>query len=126
MDYTPTAYPSGMPDPQREAARRRGHEIFDPIVEPLLKMPDVDVGRMFGSEGVRIRGKVFAFLGFDGTLMAKLPTARIDDLVQAGTARRMIMKGRPLREWVEVGTDQAEAWAGIIHDARAFLDEITP
>jgi len=115
-----------MPDAEREAARRRGHEIFDPIVEPLLKMPDVDVGRMFGSEGVRIRGKVFAFLGFNGTLMAKLPTARIDDLVQAGTARRMIMKGRPLREWVEVGTDQAEAWAGIIHDARAFLDEITP
>ncbi|WP_272949044.1 hypothetical protein [Microbacterium sp. RG1] len=24
-----------MPDPQREAARRRGHEIFDPIVESL-------------------------------------------------------------------------------------------
>ncbi|MDQ1205382.1 hypothetical protein QE377_001741 [Microbacterium sp. SORGH_AS 862] len=126
MDYTPAAYSAGMPDPQREAARRRGHEIFDPIVEPLLAEPDVDVGRMFGSEGVRIRGKVFAFLGFDGTLMAKLPSARIDALVGAGVARRMVMKGRPLREWVEVDTDRGDAWPEIVRDAYAFLDEITP
>lgn len=126
MDYTPAAYAAGMPDPQREAARRRGHAIFDPIVEPLLAMTDVDVGRMFGSEGVRIRGKVFAFLGFDGTLMAKLPSARIDELVGSGVARRMVMRGRPLREWVEVDTDRADAWPEIVHDAYAFLDEITP
>lgn len=126
MDYTPAAYSAGMPDPQREAARRRGHEIFDPIVEPLLEMPDVDVGRMFGSEGVRIRGKVFAFLGFDGTLMAKLPSARIDALVAAGVGRRMVMKGRPLREWIEVGIDRGSAWPEIVRDAYAFLDEITP
>lgn len=126
MDYTPAAYASGMPDPQREDARRRGHEIFDPLVEPLLAMPDVDMGRMFGSEGIRIRGKVFAFLGFDGTLMAKLPESRIDDLVETGVAERMVMKGRPLREWVEVGRDRTDAWPGVLRDAYSFVDEITP
>jgi hypothetical protein len=28
---------------------------------------------MFGSEGLRIRGKVFAFVGFAGGLVVKIP-----------------------------------------------------
>ena len=42
---------------------------------------------MFGSEGLRIRGKVFAFIASGGELLVKVPEARADELVAAGTAR---------------------------------------
>ncbi len=57
----------------RDEARRRAHDLFDPIAERWLQIDGVDIGRMFGSEGLRIRGKIFAFVGFDGDLMLKLP-----------------------------------------------------
>jgi len=37
------------------------------------------------------------------------------------------MRGRPLREWVEVPTDAGPAaWAELIDEARTFVDAITP
>jgi hypothetical protein len=76
------------------AALARGHEIFDPIAQTYLGRDGVDVGRMFASEGLRIRGKNFAFLGFEGDLMLKLPAARTTELVDAGDAERVVMRGR--------------------------------
>ncbi len=35
---------------------------------------------MFGVEGVRVRGKVFACVGYDSDLLLKLPRDRIDEL----------------------------------------------
>jgi TfoX/Sxy family transcriptional regulator of competence genes len=109
----------------REAVAR-AHEIFDPIAQSCLEHEDVDIGRMFGSDGLRVRGKVFAFVGFEGGLMLKLPEARIDELVAAGSAERMVMRGREMREWATVDQARADAWAPLTAEAYAFLDEITP
>ena len=53
------------------AAQERAHAIFDPIAEGYLERPDVDIGPMFGSEGLRVRGKVFAFVGYRGAAHAQ-------------------------------------------------------
>lgn len=116
-------YGVGMTD---DAAVRRAHEIFDPIAQEYLARPGVDIGPMFGSEGLRIRGKVFAFVGYRGSAMMKLPAPRIDELEAAGTAERMQMRGRPMREWVIVGPDAADHWPRLVAEAFAFVDEITP
>lgn len=100
--------------------------MFDPIAATYLERPGVDIGPMFGSEGLRIRGKVFAFVGYRGSLIAKVPERRADELVAAGDAERMEMRGRAMREWVLVGPDRADAWAGVTAEAFAFVDEITP
>jgi hypothetical protein len=113
------------PPPDR-AAVERAHAIFDPIAATYLERPDVDIGPMFGSEGLRIRGKVFAFVGYRGSLIAKVPERRADELVAAGEAERMEMRGRSMREWVLVGPDRADAWPGVTAEAFAFVDEITP
>jgi TfoX/Sxy family transcriptional regulator of competence genes len=104
----------------------RGHEIFDPIAERYLEMPDVDMGRMFASEGLRIRGKIFSLISFDGQLMLKLPAARTVELVEAGDAERVEMAGRAMREWVFVPADKAALWDPLVGEAFAYLDEITP
>ena len=76
------------------------YAVFDPIVAEYTTRDDVELGRMFGSEGLSVRGKVFAFVGFSGGLFAKLPEARVGELIAAGDAEPAVMRDRPMREWV--------------------------
>ncbi|SDP19288.1 hypothetical protein SAMN04487788_2474 [Microbacterium testaceum StLB037] len=108
-------------------ATARGREIFDPIAERQCDLPGVDIGRIFGTEGLRIRAKVFAFVVHSGSLVVKLPEERVGEIVDEGIAGPMIMRGRPLREWAEVPVDAGAArWNQLIDEARAFVDAITP
>lgn len=112
--------------PADEVAHDRAHAIFDPITQEYLARPGVDIGPMFGSEGLRIRGKIFAFVGYRGALVVKVPEARADELVADGTAERMVMRERPMREWVLVTPDAADRWAPVTAEAFAYVDELTP
>lgn len=100
--------------------------VFDDIAAEYMVLPGVDIGPMFGSEGLRIRGKVFAFMGYRSGLIAKLPESRVTALEQTGRAERMTMRGRAMREWVFVGTDAVDLWPDVVAEAYAFVDEITP
>ena len=113
-------------EPTVEAAKRRAHEILDPIADELLARPGVDIGAMFGSEGLRIRGKVFAFVSFQGALALKLPAERVDELDGDDGMQRMVMRERPMREWLTVPVHAAERWPGLVDEAYAFVDDITP
>lgn len=105
----------------------RAHALFDPIAERYLQRPDVDIGAMFGSQGLRVRGKVFAFVGHLGGLVVKVPEARAGELVAEGAAQRMVMRDRPMREWLTVDVEAGEQrWSELIGEAFAYLDEITP
>ncbi len=108
------------------AAQEHAHAIFDPIVDRLLRLDDVDLGPMFGVTGVRVRGKVFACIGYDADLMLKIPQSRADELEAEGIARRVVMQGRAMREWVFVDASHASLWEGLADEAHAFVDAITP
>jgi hypothetical protein len=108
-------------------AMARGREVFDPIAERHCARPGVDIGPMFGTRGLRVRGKVYAFVVHDGSLVVKLPEQRVGDVVAAGEARPMIMRDRPMREWAEVPLDAGAArWEQYVEEARVFVDAITP
>lgn len=109
-----------------EAAQRRAHAIFDPIATEFLGRPGVDIGPMFGSEGLRIRGKIFALVDYDGELMMKIPEGRADELVTEGSVERVEMRGRRMREWVVVKPDAGDRWRPLMAEAFAYVDEITP
>ncbi|MET0467785.1 MAG: TfoX/Sxy family protein [Aeromicrobium sp.] len=110
-------------DPRRDAA----HARLEELAAELLALPGVDWGRMFGTIGLRVRGKVFAVAAHAGGLMIKVPEAHADDLVDGGVASRMVMAGRPRREWVLVpdGTGD-EVWAEQLGAAYTYVDSITP
>lgn len=103
-----------------------GRAVFDDLCAEHLARPGVDIGPMFGSEGLRIRGKVYAFMGFRGALIAKLPEARVSELEATGRAERMVMRERAMREWVLVGPDAVDLWPVVADEALAFVDAITP
>ncbi|MEF2975890.1 hypothetical protein [Subtercola sp. YIM 133946] len=106
----------------------KARAAFDSIAAGLLERPGVDIGPMFGSEGLRIRGKVFAFVGSRGALVVKVPAARADELAAepARVVERMVMRQRELREWVTAGPGATERWAPLIAEAFAYVDSITP
>ena len=108
-------------------AMQRAHEIFDPIAADHLARPGVDIGPMFGTEGLRVRGKVYAFVEHQGGLIVKVPRARADELAATGAAERMVMREREMREWVTVmPTADPERWRSLIDEAHDFVDELTP
>ncbi len=43
-----------------------------------------------------------------------------------GVAKRMVMRGREMREWLTVDRGEHDRWAPLIAEAYAYLDEITP
>lgn len=103
--------------------RARGLERLEQVTTELRERSDVAVGRMFGSEGYSVRGKLFAFVATDGRLVVKLPEERIEEL----QLDNMVMRGRPMREWAVVPyADGVDRWASITVEAHAYLDEITP
>jgi hypothetical protein len=82
---------------------RTPEQLWAPIVKDQLSERGVTSGTGFGTnEGLRVSGKIFAML-VRGELVVKLPKDRVDELVDAGAARRFDAgKGRPI-EGVGVG-----------------------
>ncbi|WP_353828094.1 hypothetical protein [Agromyces sp. SYSU T0242] len=101
-------------------ARARGRERLATAAADLIDRPDVSVGRMFGSEGYSVRGKLFAFVERGGDLVVKLPEARIAELA----LQPMVMRGRPMRERAVVPCARESEWSSIAGDAFAYVDEL--
>lgn len=103
--------------------RAEGRARFDALAPDHLVQPDVAISKMFGSEALSVRGKMFAFAANDGCLVVKLSEDRIAEL----RLDNMVMRGRPMREWAKVPlADGIERWRSIADEAHAFVDEITP
>ena len=112
-----------MADDAREIAQER----LDDLANDYLSRPGVDWGRMFGSMGLRVRGKVFAVAAYRGGLMVKIPAGRADELVTSGAATKIVMAGSERREWVLMpNSADSEAWCELLAEAYADVDEISP
>lgn len=113
-------------------SRRRekpNQALFAAIAEGFDDEFGVDTGTMFRSPGLRVDGKVFAFLGHDGGLIVKLPEERARLLVDEGTAVRVTMGTRSMREWVAFpaqGDDAATLtlWRRMARQARTYVDSL--
>jgi len=67
---------------------RTPEQLWDPIAKAQLATRGVTAGTGFGrTEGLRITGKIFAMLVGD-ELVVKFPKERVDELVDAGVAKR--------------------------------------
>jgi hypothetical protein len=113
-----------MPD---DGAYPAGAATLRRIVDAWPEDRRVVPGRMFTGEGVKVDGRLFAFVGRAGDLMATLPEHRVRGLIGAGAGQPVVMGTRTMREWVRVarGADDG-AWSGIIEEAYAFVEGAAP
>ena len=101
---------------------RTPEQLWEPIARDQLAKRGVTGGTGFGTnEGLRVSGKIFAML-VRVDLVVKLPRGRVDELVEAGAARRFDAgKGRPMKEWASVPASASRRWKGLVEEARTFV-----
>lgn len=125
------------PKPPREPAadvsrerRAAGQRILDALAPNYLARPDVTCARMFGSHGLAVRGKFFAFIGRDGQLILKLPAAQAATLLAEGRAAPVTIGPRQMREWVGIPLPatagaRSHEWRRLLAHAHRYLLELT-
>lgn len=104
---------------------KNADELFEDLIKVFVGDSKVSRSKMFGSPGLKIRGKVFAFL-MKGQLILKLPKERVDELVAAKAGDHfghMFAPDdwRPMKEWVDLKQDSKKEWLTFAKEARDFV-----
>jgi hypothetical protein len=101
-----------------------GEERFESVVDELVAEAGVTPpagGGGFGRSALRVDGRIFAMF-VRGTMVVKLPKARVDELVHTGCGVRFdANKGTPMKEWFSVGPGAVADWAALAREALAFV-----
>jgi hypothetical protein len=95
---------------------------FAPVVAALTKLPDVTYGgKGFGSSGLKVGGKLFAMIASKGSFVAKLPRARVDELVRARQGTYFDPgHGRLMKEWIALAVPPAR-WLALAREAHRYV-----
>jgi TfoX/Sxy family transcriptional regulator of competence genes len=88
--------------------------------DPRVDAPEVAGAKGFGSKGLKVARKLFAFAS-KGRLVLKLPELRVDELVSSGKGRRFEpAPGRVMKEWVAVDQGARSDWLRLAREALDF------
>jgi hypothetical protein len=99
--------------------------VFAPVAAAFARDASVSAGRLMASYGLRVDGKIFA-MSWRGRLVAKLPRARVDALVDSGNGDRFDPgHGRLMKEWISVAEGD-EDWLALAREAYAFVKAGAP
>ncbi|MFG2005337.1 hypothetical protein ACGFNU_39940 [Spirillospora sp. NPDC048911] len=104
-------------------------DLLDQVAEDFSGDRDVAMATMFRNPGLRVGGKIFAFLGHDGQLIVKLPKGRVADFLSAGTAEEVVMGKRTMREWIEFPAQEDHVatlalWRSVAQEAHEYVDSL--
>lgn len=112
----------------RRQQRARGQAVLDALAVDVLPLPGVERAALFGSSGLRVHGKVFAFVGTEGGLIVKVLAARASALIADGMATPVRIGRNPAREWIEVpvpsSSDDTDHWRDLLDEAYRFVAEL--
>ncbi len=102
-------------------------ERFAAVVGELAGQAGVETPeggrRRFGSDALKVNGSIFAMLT-GGSLVVKLPRHRVDALIADGAGAPFESgKGRPMKEWLRVATDDQETWLALAREALDFVGD---
>jgi hypothetical protein len=90
------------------------------VVAAFTGDPRVTAGKMFSAFGLKVDGKIFAMLP-RGVFVAKLPKARVDELVASGRGVHFDPgHGRLMKEWVAIEKHVA-TWVALAKEAHLFV-----
>lgn len=94
---------------------------FSGIREREMDDPAVTTSRMFGTDCLKVSGKVYA-MEFKGALVIKLARSRAESLVSEGLAEVFDPgHGRPMKQWIVVGPDAGLEWSSLVTEAKSVV-----
>jgi hypothetical protein len=95
--------------------------LYDELTDDLLYDPVVGRSTMMGYPCVRRAGRYFAsFDTKNDALVLKLPSRRVEELVDEGTGDVFAPNGRVFREWVTIPLPDRVVWEDLLAEARDF------
>lgn len=110
--------------PSRRGSPTAPSEIdarFTPIIEAFHNNARVSLARMFGSNGLKVSGKVFAMMVKDN-LVVKLPKQRVEALISAKLGEYFDPgHGRLMKEWVAIKPKAEAQWLKLAKEAQQFV-----
>jgi hypothetical protein len=98
-------------------------ERYHEVMGAFVGRPGVtQEGAGFGSNALKVGGRIFAMLDSRGQFVLKLPAKRIDALIAAGDGVRFDAgKGKPMKEWFAVAEASALDWIDLAAEAYTFV-----
>lgn len=125
----PTKRASAADLEDRRRARAEAQAVFDDLAQAYTGRPGVTRGSMFGSTGLQVREKFFAFVGRDGRLITKLPPERAAILVGSGCAEPVRAGRNATREWVGVLDPREPAadggWSALLEESYEYVRSLS-
>lgn len=98
-------------------------QSFDRIRSQELAIPAVTTSRMFGTDCLKVGGKVYAMV-FKGALVVKLSRPRAETLVAQGLASVFDPgHGRPMKQWILVMPGSGLDWPSLVAEARSIVGQ---
>ncbi len=95
--------------------------LFSPIIEAFHDNAEVSLGRLFGSTGLKVSGKVFAMM-VKGNLVVKLPKERVEALISAKLGEYFDPgHGRLMKEWIVLKPKAEAQWLKLAKEAQQFV-----
>jgi hypothetical protein len=95
--------------------------LYALLAERYAGKPAAGHSRGFGSNALKVNGKIFASLT-KGRLLLKLPEARVDSLIKSKKGLRFSTGvGRVKKEWVTIGPTTEKEWLAFADEARTFV-----
>jgi hypothetical protein len=114
---------------ENDADQVTGAAVLEELVALFSDVPGVENGTMFRSPGLRVHGKIFAFLGHEHRLLVKIPRDEADDAVARGEATEVVMGTRRMKEWIAypVRPDHGQTlqtWEAAARRAHAYVSRL--
>jgi hypothetical protein len=98
-----------------------GQQLYGMVAQHYGVEPGALSGPRFGSNALKVNGKIFATLS-NGRLLIKLPAGRVEALVQEKLGERFSTgPGRIKKEWVTVAPSSADEWIGLSEESRDYV-----
>jgi TfoX/Sxy family transcriptional regulator of competence genes len=114
---------------ERRLRRAAAQRVLDELALDYVDRANVDRAPMFGSEGLRVNSKFFAFVGADGQLIVKVPAVQATALVARGEAIQVRAGRNATREWIGVPVpddhNKAERWRALLADAYRYVGSLS-
>jgi len=103
-------------------------EKFSRLIEAFrpntaVTLPDQSTGsrKAFGSNGLKVDGKIFAMLTSKG-FVVKIPARRVNELVAEGEGQQFDPgHGRLMKEWLQLNPESNMDWLLLATEAMNFV-----
>jgi hypothetical protein len=95
---------------------------FDELHDSVEALdPSISQTSMFGMRVLKLQGKVFAGASGDNATF-KLPKEELEAALKLPGVKPFVpMKGRPMKEWVEVPHELGQEWLRLAELAKAYV-----